>query len=180
MKNAILPLLCLIFSMNSCGLLDDIEKASKFEVPLETTVTLPQVSVLTDTLKLENVEVETAAATIFDIAGTDTSKIEKLSLNSLKVSISKPKNGDFDFLKFAKIYIQSDKYPEIELASITEVPDNASSPLSFQVYTSDFKKYVFSDKFILRVVYLADKETSEPYEVKISPVFSIDLKVLGQ
>ena len=181
MNRTILPILVFVLGLTSCGLLDDIEKASKFEIPLETTVTLPSINVLTDTLELDSIHVETAAATIFDIAGTDTTKIERLKLKSLKVSITKPSKGNFDFLKFAKIYIKSDKHPEIQLAYITDVPDNASSPLSFDVYESDFKKYLFqSDKFTLRVSYLADKVTTEPYEIKIMPVFFIDLKVLGQ
>lgn len=105
--------------------------------------------------------------------------IDKIALKSIKLSITTPESGNFDFLKSIEVYLKADGLDPVMIASKTSIPDGLGKVLELETSGADIKEFIKKDKFKLDVKTVTDKLITQDHELKINAVFFVDAKILG-
>lgn len=167
----------LIVSVFSCK---KVDKWTQFDMAYETTVTISSSTGVNLPFNIITPDITTNSESTFELNNTRKDLVEKLVLKELKLTITSPSNGNFDFLKSIKIYINSSSLPEAEIASKLDIQDGVGNVVLLNTSSSDIKEYIKADKFSLRLETTTDELLTVDYDVKVNAVFFVDAKILGQ
>jgi len=178
MKKILFPLFLVVFALSSCG---DLSKLTQFDMPLSQSVTINKDMVVAN-MPIDSImtpAIETKSAEFFSTNNIKTDFIEKISLKEMKLIITSPTAGNFNFLKAIDISIVADSLAAIKIASLTDVPANASTSLQLTVSSDDLKPYLLKNSIKLKIKISADETIPADYTIDVKPTFLIDAKVLG-
>lgn len=153
---------------------------TQFEMDYETSVTINSTIGVNLPFNLFSPDIITNSESVCEVNNTRKDLIEKLVLQELKLTITSPVTGNFDFLKSVVIHITADGLPETEVARNDNIQDGVGMVLSINPVSIDLKEYIKKDKFILKVTTVTDQIITSDHTIKINAGFFVDAKVLGQ
>lgn len=175
MRRLVIPLLFFVV-LTSCN---ELGKLTQFDLPFNTTVTVPAIpEVLPTPLIVSTPVVNTQIGEFLSTKGIDKSSVQKISLKSLELTVNSPVTANFNFLKTLEIYLV-DGTTEVKIASLTNIPVTGLSTVSVKVESVDLTQYIMKESFVLKFKIETDEITPSDYELKVKPIFLLDLKILG-
>lgn len=174
MKNFLYLSLFLLFSQ--CEVID---KLTQFNIDNQTEFTVSSSTIINSPFDINTPDITTNSSSEFNNNDTRANLIESIRLTSLRLEIKSPSDGNFNFLKSVTIYINAEDLEEIEIASITDIPDNDLILLDLETSNSDLKAYIKKESYTLRVETVTDQLISEDHLIKAASRFRVDAKILG-
>ncbi|GAB1449572.1 hypothetical protein MASR2M44_26010 [Bacteroidota bacterium] len=149
----------------------DMDYESKVSIPSSVGVNLP--------VNFPTPDITSNSESQFSGKNTSKDLIDKIALKSIKLSITTPESGNFDFLKSIEVYLKADGLDPVMIASKTSIPDGLGKVLELETSGADIKEFIKKDKFKLDVKTVTDKLITQDHELKINAVFFVDAKILG-
>jgi hypothetical protein len=175
MKNLGL-LIMLMIALNAC---DKIDKLTQFDLHLDTEVTIPAGLPANTPYNIPTIDIPLDTNSEFENNNTAKELIEEARLKEMKLSVTDPANGNFNFLKDIEIYISTDNLPEIKVAWIYDHPNDNQKILVLDTSDQDLTEYLKSDQISIRIHTVTDEVLTRDYTIKIDYTFFIDAKILG-
>lgn len=170
----LLGLLLVTFTlfMVSCG--DDNDPTTvEFELDYTSSISVPASSGLNLPFDLFSPNVTTNAESTFGSNNTNKDLVSRVTLSSLVATITSPNDQRFDFVDDITLYISADGLGEVEIASVTDVPDNIGTTLEFTTTGNNLKDYIVKDKFKIRAEVTTDKNTTEDIDIELDSKFMV-------
>ena len=156
----------------SCG--DDNDPTTiEFDLDYTSSITVPASSGLNLPFDLFSPEVTTNAESTFGSNNTNKNLVSEITLSSLTATITSPNDQRFDFVDDITLYINADGLSEIEVASVTDVPENVGTTLDFTITGNNLKDYLVKDKFTIRAEVTTDKNITEQVNIELDSKFSV-------
>ena len=90
-----------------------------------------------------------------------------------------PDTADFSFLNSIEVFISADGLEEIQIASLSDVPENSGNRINLNTSDIDLKEYIKKDEFSLRLNTVTDELMSTDHELEVNSTFFVDAKILG-
>jgi hypothetical protein len=174
MKNLFYLSLVLLFSQ--CEVID---KFTQFNIDNQTEFTVSSTTIIDSPFDINTPDITTNSSSEFSNNDTRSDLIESIKLTSLKLQIKTPTDGNFNFLKAVTIFINADGLDEIEIASISDIPDNDLTSLDLDTSSSDLKAYIKKETYTLRVETVTDQLIAEDHVITADSRFRVDAKILG-
>src|ERR1043165_637964 len=115
----------------------------------------------------------------FAINDTRKDLIESIKLTQLKLVITSPAGETFSFLKDVRIYISSPGLPEVEVAEKLNIDNSVGGELQLDVFNTELREYIKTDKFSLRVASTTDEVLTSNVNAHVYSNFFVDAKILG-
>ena len=156
-----------------------VQKLTQFDMDYSSQVTIPSSTGINLPFSIGTPDIATNSEAEFAVNDTRKDLIEKITLKSMKLTVSSPSTGNFDFLKSAEIYIKAEGLDPVLIASKYNIKDGEGNVLNMDVSGNDFKEYIKKDKFSLEVKSVTDKIITQDYTLKVDAVFFVDAKILG-
>ncbi len=152
---------------------------TQFEMDFEETITIEAGTPLNVVLDMTTPNIETKYQEVFETYNTKRELIEEISLKSLKFQINTPSSGNFNFLESAEFKLSANGEETDAIATIVNSEENTTE-LMADTSGDNIKDFLTIDEFGIKVSLITDEVLTEDYELKISFVFFVDAKVLGQ
>ncbi len=169
-----------LFSLSLCQFsCKKVQELTQFDLNYSSEITIPSATGLNLPFAISTPDIPTNIESEFSVKDTNKDLIEKITLKSLKLSITNPTEGNFDFLKSVEIYIKADGLDPVLIASKTNIEDGLGKNISLDVTLTDIKDYIKKDKFGLEVKSVTDKLITKDHTLKVDAVFFVDAKILG-
>lgn len=165
-------LMCIV---SSC---DKIDELTKFDMDYRTSVVIESAVGVDLPFDIVTPDVETDSESEFAINDTRKDLIEEIQLKTLRLEITAPEGEDFSFLESLEIFISAEGLEEIQIASITEVPESVAI-LDLDTSDSDLQEYIKKDAFSLRLNTVTDEVLTSDITLDVFCVFFVDAKILG-
>ncbi len=166
----------LLVTKFSCKKIADV---TKFNLPYQTETTIEAGVAALLPFDIRTPQITTATDADYKGYKTQRKLVQSVKLNSLELTVIRPKNRSFDFLHRIEVFISADEYQEILVAKKDNIPDTIGTRLELDTTDEELKKYLTSDQFNLRLKLTTDKIINEPVDVKVAANFRIDANVLG-
>lgn len=170
-----LIVILILCTTSGCNAIDEL---TKFNMDYSTQVVIESTANINLPFDVISPDVETNSESEFAINDTRKDLIEQIILRELNLTITAPEEEDFSFLESINIYISAEDLPEMQIASIDEVPDNIGS-LELITVGTDIKEYIKKDSFSLRLNTVTDEIITSDYYIDVDAVFFVDAKILG-
>ena len=177
MKSQLWFLILSVVLLSACK---KVDKMTQFDMDYESTVTISSTIGVNLPFNIYTPDITTNSESVCEVNNTRKDLIEKLVLQELKLTITNPTTGNFDFLKSIIIYITADGLPETEVARNDNIQDGIGMVLTLTPVTTDLKEYIKKDKFILKVTTVTDQIITSDYTIKVNANFFVDAEILGQ
>ena len=169
-------LLLFLVSISSCK---KIDKLTQFDIDLENNVTIRASIPINTPLDIPTPPISTNSEDTFDNNNTSKDLIEKAILKKMKLTITNPSRGNFDFIKNIEIYISADNLPEVKMAWKLNHTNDGKNTLNLDTSSDDLQEYIKKNQINIRVRTTTDEILTQDYDVKIEYTFSIDAEILG-
>jgi hypothetical protein len=125
-------------------------------------------------------DVVTNSESTFSVKDTRKDMIEEVKLKSLKLTITLPDDGNFNFMKSIRIYMSAEDLPEKKIAWKENISNGQGSVLDLETSDEDLQEYIKKDNFKLRMNTVTDELITTDHHIDILTVFFVDAKILGQ
>jgi hypothetical protein len=168
-KNIFKLLVVAIFLFSSC---DKIEELLTFNIHNSTDFVIKNTVVVNLPFDIPTPSITTNSETEFKNNNTASHLVKNIYLDKLQLSIIKPEGATFSFLKSITIYISADGMKEIELASITDIDENANI-ISLDPTNEKLDGYVKGDKYSLRTQVTTNKIVTDDTTIKADMTFKV-------
>lgn len=169
-------LCCILLSVSSCKTISDF---TKVDVSFNQNVTVPEIPAiaLNFPVTYTTPSIDTQVDSICNVYHVTTDLIDKVYLKTMSITVVAPDSVDLGFLKSITVYIKPESGSNIKIASAANA--GSSSILNLNVENVNLKKYLTQDTFALYIIFIANKATTEPIEVRADMAATMDLKILG-
>lgn len=177
MRTYIFILGSVIIAMVGCKAVD---KLTQFEMDYNSSVVIPASIGIDLPSNIQTPDVVTNSESTFEVKDTRKDMIEEVQLTSLKLTITVPENGNFNFMKSISVFMSAEGVPETKIAWKENIANGAGSVLDLETSNEDLKEYIKKDKFTLRLNTVTDELITTDHHIDIHSVFFVDAKILGQ
>lgn len=157
----------------------NLDQFTIFNMEFSENVTIQSSTGIDLPLNINTPDITTNSEASFANNNTRKDLIEDITLKQLKLTITTPSTGNFNFLKSVTLYIKADGLPEVKLASKEEVPNNDSNSLELDIIEANLSAYINQDKFSLRLSTVTDEFITEDHQIEIYSQFRVNAKVFG-
>jgi hypothetical protein len=171
-----LIILITIVFLSSCDILSEL---TKFDLPYETSVSVPLIVASDSTLSIETPSINTGISAAMDKYNTGLDMIDEITLTSMTLTLTEPVDGDFGFLKSIAVFISATGQEEIQLAFDTAVTPDAGAVLELETSDADLQNYIKMDDFKMRFSIGTDETVLTRQEITMNMLIHVDAKVLG-
>ena len=160
----------------ACSSLDNIS------VEVEDEVTIPEGSTLEDFLGsldflgFEGFDITTSKT--FDDLGYSKQDVDSVHLERVVLTITDPEDAGFGFLESVTASVEAEGLPRVEVARLTEVPDEASEIELVVSPDVELEPYVTAPEMSLQIEASGVRPPQET-TVEARAVFSVDIDVSG-
>jgi hypothetical protein len=158
-----------------CGALNEL---TVFDLPVEFQVVIPSTLNVGLPLDVVTPDIESNATARFDTEGTRADLVEEVLLTEMVLTLTAPAGGDFGFLEQLDVYIEAEGLEEKLLATSGVVSAEAGSTLDLVCSQTDFKNYIATEAFDIRVRAVTDELTTQDVSVDVDCVFRIDAQLI--
>ncbi len=162
----ILPVvLLLLWSCNA------FRGTTEFTVEHKTTFTVEPTAPIT----FPTPEVTTHSKQTFENHDTKASLVEEVRLRNMKLTIVSPESTDFSFLEEIVIYLSTDNEPEIQIAHLSDVPQQAQQ---IELITTDSKldPYLKAEEYTIRTKTTTDETIAREIDIQAKLKFYVKAK----
>lgn len=160
----------------SCDKLDEL---TKFDIEYSQRATIPSSAGINLPFDIFTPEMETNSESKFAVNDTRKDLIEEITLSELELIILSPDNADFSFLNSIEVFISAEGLEEIQIAFLSEVPEDSGNTINLNTSDKDLKEYIKKDEFSLRLNTVTDELISSDHELEVNSTFFVDAKILG-
>ncbi|WP_430908122.1 hypothetical protein [Maribacter sp. 2-571] len=168
--------LVLLLTFCSC---DKVDELTKFDIDYDTSVVIASAANINLPFDVVTPDVETNSESEFAVNDTRKDLIEEIKLKSLRLELASPEDADFSFLESVEIFISAEDLPELQVATIVEVPMDAGTVIELDTSDDDLKDYIKKNRFSLRLNTVTDEVLTEDHTIDVKSVFFVDAKILG-
>ena len=175
MKNLFLLILT-VATFSSCKKANEL---SKFDINYSTKFTVPFTAGLGAPFNIYSPTVSSDSESKFQINSTEASKVESISLKTLKLTLLSPTGSNLGFVESVELYIKADGIDEEKIAWKTGVSSTVGTKLSLDVSGSNLKPYITSKEFQLRARTIIDEVITSDHEINVDATFEVDAKLFG-
>lgn len=177
MKKILIPVSFVLSLLSSCSVISEL---TKFDLPLEQSVTFPKEIVVSGIpVDVFSPEIETNSDDFLKQNNIKADLVDKITLRKMELIVSTPSDGNFNFIDSIDISILTDSLPEIRIASVDKITANTNGTLKLIVDPIDVKQYILKKKIKLKITMSVNEGIPTNYIVDLKPTFLIDLKVIG-
>ncbi|MBO6516151.1 MAG: hypothetical protein JJ975_06345 [Bacteroidia bacterium] len=106
--------------------------------------------------------------------GVNADNIKKATIKSVDMTLSSPDTGNFDWAKDAKVFITADGQPEMEIASVSDVPEGIDQ-FAIQSLDVDLIPYIKGGPFSVRLEASTDQAIPVDHKVIINMTFNVEI-----
>ncbi|MES2799449.1 MAG: hypothetical protein V4638_05500 [Bacteroidota bacterium] len=171
MKNLLLLLSIVLFSLTSC------EKLFYFPINLESEVTIPSTVGAFLPFSLTTPAITTNAVSTFEANNTAKEHVKSIVLNKLILTITDPSSEDFSFLNSINIFISANGLGEKKIAYISDIPATVGNEIECICVAEDLQEFVKNDQFILRVESTVDETLTQDIKINLDTRFLVKAKL---
>ena len=164
------------FLMGSCK---QIDKLTIFDIDYSDKVIVESVIGINLPFNLNTPAITTNSESSFEINDTRKDLVEEIHVKSIKLTLTSPPSGNFDFLNTIKVYLSADGLDEKLLAWKEPVPDATGQSFTLDCSNEDFQEYIKKDEIFLRMNTVTDKLILSDHEIQIDAVFEVNARILG-
>ena len=175
MKNIIF-LLITVAVLSGCEKLD---KLTQFDMNFDTSIDIPATVGVNLPFNIITPDITTNSESSFESNETNKDLIEKITLKTMEMTVSKPDGEDFSFLKSIEITIKADSLDDKKIAWLNDIPANAGSTITLETTPDDLKEYIKKDSYKLDIKTTTDEILTQDYTIDIHNVFFVDAKIFG-
>jgi len=163
MRKLILATIVLLaFVGVSCETINDL---LTFYINHDETITIPSNFPVGQVVPLTPITVTSNSEETFKNNKTRAELVKDVTLDKLTLTITDPQGGDFDFLESIELYISSDNKPDVKLAGLDAVPQNATQ-IELQSTNAELDEYIKSDSYTIRTKAVLAKPVSSDVTIK--------------
>ncbi|MGO4817986.1 hypothetical protein [Flavobacterium sp. W22_SRS_FP1] len=152
----------------SCSVIDSL---LTFSINNQTSVTIPAGFPVNTPIDF-SAETASNSSTVFENNNTKADLVKDVRLKELKLTITKPTDKNFSFLKSIHMYISTNNSDEIELAFLDDI-NSTSNTLTLTQSSEKLDKYLKAESFTLRVKTVTKETVSENITVKADMRFQV-------
>lgn len=156
-----------------------IDKLTMFDVDYQTTFSVSSTTLIDAPFSLFTPEVTTESESTFEENDTRKDLIESIKLKTIKLTLTSPEEGDFNFLREIHIYIESENTSEVEIAYLIDLENTNSKIIELTTSNQELKDYIKDDSYTLRVKSITDETLSQNHNITIDTKFRVDAEILG-
>lgn len=154
-------------------------KFTQFFMDYNSSTTIPATTPIDVPFDIYTPDQTTNSSYEFEVNDTRKDKIQKITLDDLKVTITSPNGETFSFLKDISVYISADGLPEKQVAYKYDIDNSIGSVLECEETQEDLQAYVKADKFTVRLKTVTDEIITNDIDVNISTNFFVDAKLIN-
>jgi hypothetical protein len=158
---------------------EEIDELTKFDVDYQTSFTVSSTVLIESPFNLFTPEVTTESESTFEENNTRKDLIESIKLKTIKLTLTSPEEGNFNFLKEIHIYIKSENNNEIEIAYLIDLENTNSKIIELTLSGEELKDYIKDSSYTLRVKSTTDETLSKDHNITIDTKFRVDAKIFG-
>lgn len=144
MKKAVILLGFIVVTIVACKKLSQL---LTFEISNTENITIPASGILSVPL-ISPVPVTMNSQESFENNNTSANLVKDVILKKLTLTITDPATENFNFLKSIRLYIGTDEYDKVPLASLENVPANVSM-IELISSNSKLDKYIKASSYTL-------------------------------
>ncbi len=161
---------------SSCNKLDEL---TIFDIDYSDEVVVESLIGINLPFNLITPAITTDSESVFEVNDTRVDLVEEIRAKKMKLTISSPQSGDFDFLNSIKVYISADGLEEILMAWKDTIPADNYKSIELDLSSDDFQEYIKKDEIILRLNTETDKLILSDHTILIDAVFEVNARILG-
>lgn len=177
MRTYFIALITLVIFQSSCKKLD---KLTQFDMDYNEPLTIPSSSPLNLPFNIITPDVKSNSESTFAVNDTRKDLIKEIKLTILKISITSPENGNFNFLKSVSIFLNADGLPETKIAYKENIENNSEKLIQLSVVDTDLQEFIKKDNFTIKLSTVTDELIATDYKVNVYCLFHVNAKILGQ
>lgn len=177
MKNIVLILFCTVFMAAGCK---KEEGPIKFKLHNTTAVVIPANSVINVPITIQGPEKQTNINQELENNDSRLDKIRTIRLKKLSLTIKKPSDETFSFLKSVRLYIKANGVDETEIAYLDHIPDDVGGYLEMNVHDKDLSSYVKKETYSLKAAVVTDEVVPQPVDVDVYTEYEVTAGVFGR
>lgn len=174
-KKSIL-LSALVVFIGSC---DRIDELTMFDVEYTTSFTIPSSSIIDLPFDITTPETTTNSEATFENNDTRSDLVESVKLRELRLDLTAPSDGDFNFLNEIEIFINAEGLPEVLIASDLNIEPNGLQSINLDVEDTELREYIRGETYTLRTRTLTDETINEDHDIEVFTRFRVDAEILG-
>ena len=163
-------------SLSGCKLFDELRT---FDLNYSVDFTVPSSTVLNLPLNLPTPPVTTNSEQRFQDEGIESEWIESVKLSALTITITSPQGEDFSFLESISMYMNTGNQPEVLIAELNPVPQNAGNALVLEVTGADLYPYISQNDFSLRTALTTDESLTQNIDFTADMVIEVKATIPG-
>lgn len=172
-KNVLLAFCCILFSFGC----NKERKGISFSMRYEEVFSIENGSPLQLPIRILLPPTSTNSEATFAQNDTRAEKITSIRLENLDLHLMSPENEDFSFLESIELFISTSQLPELMLAERKNIQNNTRQ-LSLTCSKEDFKEYIKSESYTLRVKTVVKRTFSHKMDIGSALHFRVSAKVL--
>lgn len=151
-----------------------IDKLLTFNINHAQTITVPKEAIVRNLTVLgPPVIINADTKEEFKRQNTAAELVKDVVLTKIVMNLENPANEDFGFLKDVELIIGGDNLPEVSLANLKDIPDNAGKTLELTSTNVKLDKYIKASSFTLRTRGTADEVVLNDITVKVNMTFKV-------
>ena len=158
---------------------EELNRLTVFELDYESNFTVASTTIVDIPISLETPPVPTNSESEFESNNTNSSLIESIQLKKLRLIVENPNDGDFNFLKEVRLFIDAEGLEEAEIAYAENLENQDSQIIELETTGVELKDFLKQDTFTLRAATTTDETINEDYNIKVDCVFRVDANILG-
>lgn len=170
MKLTIPALLCLIFTLSGCNLIEDL---IKIPITINSELTIPAgtgAGVLVNVFANEqqtNIEEE------MTLNDSRKDRIKTVELRKCVLTVTAPSGADFSFLNDIEVYLSDDDLGDLKIASRYDIPDEIGDELTLDVSHADVADYLKKESIRLKTSVTTDEVLLQNIDINIYTRFRV-------
>ncbi|MFA9390689.1 MAG: hypothetical protein ACERKD_12825 [Prolixibacteraceae bacterium] len=188
MNKLVFVILAVMLSTSCKKVIDAVDEFTKFNMPYETTVTIPGIanSFISDGTNIPKTPISldipgfaTNSSEYFANNKTSSELVENITLTDATLTLILPEGKDFSFLSSLEIYLSAEGLDEIMIAWNDSISNDIGNELTLETTENNLKAYIMKDTIAFKIDAVVQKFIGIDYEVKLNTNFLIDAKILG-
>lgn len=157
-----------------------IDKLTQFDKDYSYETSIGSVIGINLPFDLPTPDIKTNISEDLALNNSKVDLIEQALVKALKVTITNPEDGDFDFLNQIEIFINADGLSKEKVAYKYDIPNTIGKTLEMDLVPDfDLQAYLKKDEFTLDITITTDKLLFHQTDIKVDATFAIDAKILG-
>ena len=151
---------------------DEVDELLTFRINDQTSIQIASSAPITLPLGIPTPPVTSNSKQQYENNNTAASLVKDVKLEQLKLTITAPAAKTFSFLKSIRIFISSDQYNEIELASLDNI-SSTSNTIELTPTTEKLDPYIRASSYELRTEVTTDETLMENVDVRVDLKFVV-------